>query len=121
MRCSEGRKQREDARRGAVTPTTGASRRTRLQASQRSPHSRESGGKPTSFKRALQLIEIRCGGCGRLLARAAGFTAIQIKCPRCRVLNHQTAASCPNPERQGAPRIEVAHGVTERPSPRTAG
>ncbi|MFI8383345.1 Com family DNA-binding transcriptional regulator [Pseudomonas sp. NPDC079086] len=67
------------------------------------------------------MIDIRCGGCGRLLAKAAGFTQLQIKCPRCRVINSQTAVSCPNPERLGAPRSEVAHGDKERPPPSPAG
>nr|WP_236200235.1 Com family DNA-binding transcriptional regulator [Pseudomonas pseudonitroreducens] len=37
--------------------------------------------------------EIRCGGCNRLLARAGLFDQIQIKCPRCRTLNHLKAES----------------------------
>ncbi|MFI8744492.1 Com family DNA-binding transcriptional regulator [Pseudomonas sp. NPDC077186] len=67
-----------------------------------------------------QYTEIRCGGCSRLLAKAASFTQLQIKCPRCRAMN-QIATSYPNPERQGAPRsVEVAHGK-ESPPPRSTG
>nr|WP_208738811.1 Com family DNA-binding transcriptional regulator [Pseudomonas daroniae] len=39
------------------------------------------------------LKEIRCGGCNRLLARLGRFDQIQIKCPRCGVLNHMKAES----------------------------
>ncbi|WP_346842620.1 Com family DNA-binding transcriptional regulator [Metapseudomonas otitidis] len=38
---------------------------------------------------------MRCGGCGRLLCRVSGCYTIQIKCPRCRTLNHQKAESLP--------------------------
>ncbi|WLG94558.1 Com family DNA-binding transcriptional regulator [Pseudomonas sp. FP198] len=31
---------------------------------------------------------IRCGHCCRKLATASGFQELQIKCPRCRTLNH---------------------------------
>ncbi|RRV04432.1 Com family DNA-binding transcriptional regulator [Pseudomonas sp. v388] len=43
--------------------------------------------------------EIRCGHCDRKLAAASGFTELQIKCPRCRTLNHLKAPSLP-PERR---------------------
>lgn len=67
-----------------------------------------------------QYTEVRCGGCSRLLAKAASFTQLQIKCPRCRVMN-QIATSYPNPERQRAPRsVEVAHGK-ESPPPGSTG
>ncbi|WP_368607477.1 zinc finger domain-containing protein [Pseudomonas fulva] len=33
------------------------------------------------------LTDIRCGNCKRLLARAAGGTHLQIKCPRCGTIN----------------------------------
>ncbi|HBO4355103.1 TPA: Com family DNA-binding transcriptional regulator [Pseudomonas aeruginosa] len=39
--------------------------------------------------------DIRCGGCHRLLARAGQFDALEIKCPRCRTLNHLKAESLP--------------------------
>ncbi|QMV66111.1 Com family DNA-binding transcriptional regulator [Pseudomonas berkeleyensis] len=66
------------------------------------------------------MIDIRCGGCGRLLGKAASFTLLQIKCPRCRVMN-QIATSCPSPERPRAPRyFEVAHGQ-ESPPPGSTG
>ncbi|WP_076424517.1 Com family DNA-binding transcriptional regulator [Aquipseudomonas alcaligenes] len=39
--------------------------------------------------------DIRCGGCDRLLARASRFDSLQIKCPRCRTLNHLKAESLP--------------------------
>ena len=38
------------------------------------------------------LKEVRCS-CGRLLAKVGGGTEIQIKCPRCGVLNHLKAMS----------------------------
>ncbi|WP_312930109.1 Com family DNA-binding transcriptional regulator [Stutzerimonas nitrititolerans] len=41
------------------------------------------------------MFDIRCGGCSRLLARVSGCYTIQIKCPRCRTLNHQKAESLP--------------------------
>ncbi|UZZ12184.1 Com family DNA-binding transcriptional regulator [Ectopseudomonas mendocina] len=41
------------------------------------------------------MFDIRCGGCGRLLCRVSGCYTIQIKCPRCRTLNHQKAESLP--------------------------
>ncbi|NMX60183.1 Com family DNA-binding transcriptional regulator [Pseudomonas sp. WS 5079] len=37
--------------------------------------------------------EIRCGQCGRKLAAVSGFIELQIKCPRCRTLNHLKAES----------------------------
>nr|WP_173647459.1 MULTISPECIES: Com family DNA-binding transcriptional regulator [Pseudomonas] len=37
--------------------------------------------------------EVRCGHCGRKLAAVCGFTELQIKCPRCRTLNHLKAES----------------------------
>ncbi|WP_373388985.1 Com family DNA-binding transcriptional regulator [Pseudomonas alcaligenes] len=40
--------------------------------------------------------DIRCGGCDRLLARVGRFDALQIKCPRCRTLNHLKAESLPD-------------------------
>nr|WP_082919273.1 Com family DNA-binding transcriptional regulator [Pseudomonas chengduensis] len=67
------------------------------------------------------MFDIRCGGCGRLLCRVSGSYTIQIKCPRCRTLNSQTATSCPIPERHGAPRFEAAHGSKERPPSGTTG
>ncbi|WP_434707252.1 Com family DNA-binding transcriptional regulator [Pseudomonas sp. R1-1] len=39
--------------------------------------------------------DIRCGHCCRKLAAASGFTELQIKCPRCRTLNHLKAPSLP--------------------------
>lgn len=37
--------------------------------------------------------DIRCGHCCRKLAAASGFQELQIKCPRCRTLNHLKAQS----------------------------
>ncbi|WP_085684101.1 MULTISPECIES: Com family DNA-binding transcriptional regulator [unclassified Pseudomonas] len=37
--------------------------------------------------------DIRCGHCCRKRAAASGFTELQIKCPRCRTLNHLKAPS----------------------------
>nr|WP_235567269.1 Com family DNA-binding transcriptional regulator [Lysobacter sp. Root604] len=41
------------------------------------------------------LLPIRCGECARLLAKAASYAELQIKCPRCGTLNHMKAASLP--------------------------
>ncbi|MCP1457010.1 Com family DNA-binding transcriptional regulator [Pseudomonas kilonensis] len=37
--------------------------------------------------------EIRCGECHRKLANVRSFIDLQIKCPRCRTLNHLKAPS----------------------------
>ena len=50
--------------------------------------------------------EIRCGHCGRKLAAAREFTELQIKCPRCRALNHLKAQSL-QPERREHPEERV--------------
>ncbi|EBP4342181.1 Com family DNA-binding transcriptional regulator [Salmonella enterica] len=34
--------------------------------------------------------QLRCGQCQRLLAVAAQFSSLHIKCPRCKTLNHFT-------------------------------
>lgn len=44
------------------------------------------------------IMEIRCGSCGRLLAKGTG--TIEIKCPRCRTINYVRAAS-PDKPREG--------------------
>ncbi|WP_268799080.1 Com family DNA-binding transcriptional regulator [Pseudomonas huanghezhanensis] len=46
--------------------------------------------------------DIRCGQCCRKLAAVSGFVELQIKCPRCRTLNHLRATSL-LPERQEHP------------------
>ncbi|WP_080482094.1 Com family DNA-binding transcriptional regulator [Pseudomonas syringae] len=51
--------------------------------------------------------EIRCGHCGRKLAAACGYVELQIKCPRCRTLNHLKAQSL-LPERQEHPPTGVS-------------
>ena len=53
-------------------------------------------------------MEIRCGKCGRLLAKGTG--TIEIKCPRCHTFNHVRAAS-PDKESLRAPEKEHS-GVT---------
>lgn len=59
------------------------------------------------FQKALQK-EIRCGQCHRKLAEGT-YTALVIKCPRCKTLNHLQAKSLP-PERQpAAPPSESHH------------
>jgi len=55
----------------------------------------------------LTLQDIRCGQCHRKLAAASGFIELQIKCPRCRTLNHLKAQS-PPPERREHP-VERTH------------
>jgi phage FluMu protein Com len=52
--------------------------------------------------------EIRCGDCGKLLAKGEVVT-LTIKCPRCGAINHLRATS-PNQESPGAPRKERDHG-----------
>ncbi|WIX31198.1 Com family DNA-binding transcriptional regulator [Salinicola sp. JS01] len=54
----------------------------------------------------MALKEIRCGGCNRMLARAGQFDIIEIKCPRCRHMNHQRATS-------SLPSKEPARGHTD--------
>ncbi|MBX8488041.1 Com family DNA-binding transcriptional regulator [Pseudomonas cichorii] len=39
------------------------------------------------------LKDCRCNKCKRLLARLGEYTELQIKCPRCGMLNHVKAAS----------------------------
>lgn len=46
---------------------------------------------------------LRCGDCAKLLAKADGGYDIQIKCPRCGVLNHMKAESLPS-DRRATPR-----------------
>ncbi|WP_318646592.1 Com family DNA-binding transcriptional regulator [Pseudomonas sp. Pdm06] len=41
----------------------------------------------------ITMQEIRCGECHRKLATVRSFTELQIKCPRCRTLNHLKAPS----------------------------
>ncbi|WP_089691794.1 Com family DNA-binding transcriptional regulator [Vreelandella titanicae] len=41
----------------------------------------------------MVLIEIRCTRCNRKLANVSDYQFIEIKCPRCRHLNQQRAAS----------------------------
>ncbi|WP_325436895.1 Com family DNA-binding transcriptional regulator [Pseudomonas nitroreducens] len=49
------------------------------------------------------MTDIRCGHCNRLLARASGTFDVQIKCPRCRTLNHLKAKSLPTAAPKSAP------------------
>ncbi|MFC3549469.1 Com family DNA-binding transcriptional regulator [Lysobacter cavernae] len=48
----------------------------------------------------MTLHPLRCGECARLLAKAAQFVEIQIKCPRCGTLNHLKAPSLPSDRRE---------------------
>ncbi|MED5608583.1 Mu-like prophage protein Com [Pseudomonas delhiensis] len=43
------------------------------------------------------LRDFRCGNCKKLLARVGDPVNIQVKCPRCRVLNHEKAKSLDAP------------------------
>lgn len=52
--------------------------------------------------------DIRCGGCHRLLAKAADFRRLQIKCPRCGTVNDMRTGSS-EPERQEAPAKKGTH------------
>ena len=36
------------------------------------------------------MLDIRCGGCNKLLARA-DYKALEIKCPRCKTMNNLQA------------------------------
>ncbi|WP_420904479.1 Com family DNA-binding transcriptional regulator [Candidatus Magnetaquiglobus chichijimensis] len=47
------------------------------------------------------LEELRCGQCGRLLAKGAG-TRVEIKCPKCKTLNHFSGQEPRQTERQRA-------------------
>ncbi|WP_090379953.1 Com family DNA-binding transcriptional regulator [Pseudomonas anguilliseptica] len=59
------------------------------------------------------MIDIRCGGCSRLLVRVSGCYTLQVKCPRCRTLNSQTATSCPPERPRASPNMETTRGKTE--------
>ena len=60
--------------------------------------------------------EIRCGVCGKLLAKGEVVT-LTIKCPRCGAINHLRATS-PNPEGRRASHAEDSDGHGETvPSP----
>ncbi|WP_201017539.1 Com family DNA-binding transcriptional regulator [Pseudomonas cichorii] len=52
--------------------------------------------------------EIRCGHCSRKLAAACGFIELQIKCPRCRTLNHLKAESLLTPPTSAQSHQEAA-------------
>ncbi|AFJ02012.1 Mu-like prophage protein Com [Methylophaga frappieri] len=54
------------------------------------------------------MIEVRCGDCGRLLARAS-FSRIEIKCPRCKTLNSLRAIEPPT-QAPASANVEVNHG-----------
>ncbi|MCV4272280.1 Com family DNA-binding transcriptional regulator [Pseudomonas capsici] len=60
--------------------------------------------------------EIRCGHCSRKLAAARGFIELQIKCPRCRTLNHLKAESLLTPP-LSAPSHQEATCTHNRSSP----
>ncbi|OXS19881.1 Com family DNA-binding transcriptional regulator [Pseudomonas fluorescens] len=60
--------------------------------------------------------EIRCGHCGRKLAAVREFTELQIKCPRCRTLNHLKAESLLIPP-SSAPSLQEATCTLNRSSP----
>jgi phage FluMu protein Com len=59
------------------------------------------------------MIEVRCGDCGRLLAKAS-FSRIEIKCPRCKTLNSLKAIE-PQTQAPESARFEVHHGQTHTP------
>ncbi|MGR6748060.1 zinc finger domain-containing protein [Aeromonas veronii] len=40
----------------------------------------------------MNLNELRCGNCSRMLARLSG--AAEIKCPRCKVTNYASTSEC---------------------------
>ena len=65
-------------------------------------------GRASLHEEARSMVEVRCGRCSRKLA-VAQFTELQIKCPRCRTLNHFRAGKSPSPERQGASMKESTH------------
>ncbi|WP_297813778.1 Com family DNA-binding transcriptional regulator [uncultured Methylophaga sp.] len=57
------------------------------------------------------MIEVRCGGCGRLLAKAE-YVQIEIKCPRCKTLNNLKATEPLNQAPTSANAEEENHGQT---------
>lgn len=59
-------------------------------------------GRFGASSRACGLVDIRCGHCSRKLG-AGHFTALVIKCPRCRAINHLSAERATPPERHRAP------------------
>ncbi|HTN31094.1 MAG TPA: Com family DNA-binding transcriptional regulator [Pseudomonas sp.] len=64
------------------------------------------------------MFDIRCGGCDRLLGRASGCYTLQIKCPRCRTLNHLKAESLPKAPSSAPGRQEASclHNPSSRGS-----
>lgn len=58
--------------------------------------------------------EIRCLGCGRLLAKAK-YEQLEIKCPRCKTLNKLKAIEPLNQAPSSANINEVNHGQTNNP------
>ncbi|HGM5039169.1 TPA: Com family DNA-binding transcriptional regulator [Stenotrophomonas maltophilia] len=58
---------------------------------------------------------LRCGGCAKLLGKADGYRQIQIKCPRCGVLNHMKAQSLSSDRLE---RHEEGSTLEERTDPR---
>ncbi|MCC7632593.1 Com family DNA-binding transcriptional regulator [Stenotrophomonas rhizophila] len=59
---------------------------------------------------------LRCGDCAKLLGKAGGTYEIQIKCPRCGVLNHMKAESLSTDRRERHP--EEGSTDEERTDPR---
>ncbi|WP_230680872.1 zinc finger domain-containing protein [Paracidovorax cattleyae] len=66
------------------------------------------------------MLEVRCGSCHKLLARADGI--VEIKCPRCGALNHWRAGAAdrsgqsPKPERLRASSPRTKDDATEKPT-----
>ncbi|WP_460116413.1 Com family DNA-binding transcriptional regulator [Pseudomonas sp. H2_D02] len=60
--------------------------------------------------------DIRCGLCCRKLASASGFQELQIKCPRCRTLNH-IIGSPPRPRCEGKTEPKICTSGTELQQP----
>ncbi|WP_313253201.1 Com family DNA-binding transcriptional regulator [Stenotrophomonas sp.] len=48
----------------------------------------------------VAFTNLRCGQCARLLAKASGYSELQIKCPRCGTMNHMKAQSLPTDRRE---------------------
>jgi len=70
-----------------------------IPASQPRPPAHARAGRTLAeTNKALQMLrDLRCGNCKKLLARVGDPVHIQIKCSRCRALNHEKTKSLDAP------------------------
>lgn len=59
-------------------------------------------GKSEKDTQKMERNEIRCGNCGKLLGKGTALD-FEIKCPRCKAINHLRAADSPCSETPEAP------------------